>query len=380
LTNSASLRERRKTFAVTGRRSRSDFNILPDTLPARQRDPRYRTKERMSKVSEAKARRLDSLSTSGGVIAAIAIDQRKSLRQMIADAAGVRLEAITDKQLSDFKSAVTRVLTPHASAVLIDPEFGSGAFSHRAAGCGLLMTYESDGYENPRPHRMLALMPTLSVRRLRDMGADGIKILLSYTPFDTEESNDEKKALIERIGYECAALDMPFFLEPVGYDPGGSDPKSIEYAKRKPEIVLRSMEEFSKDIYQVDVLKVEFPVNAEFVEGSAVYAGQAVYDRSEALDLFRQADAITKRPYIYLSAGVSAAHFIDSLRMAHEAGAHFSGVLCGRATWQDGVPVFAREGLAAFEKWLQSAGTQNIAAVNDCLGSAASWRDRAGKA
>jgi tagatose 1,6-diphosphate aldolase len=332
------------------------------------------------RVSEAKARRLDALSTGAGVIAAVAIDQRKSLRQMIAGAAGVPLDGITDEQLGEFKSAVTRVLSRNASAVLIDPEFGSGAFSHRAPGCGLLMTYECDGYENPRPHRMLALMPHLSVRRLRDMGADGIKILLSYTPFDTEESSDAKKALIERIGHECSALDMPFFLEPVGYDPDGGDPKGFEFAKRKPEIVLRSMEEFSKDVYQVDVLKVEFPVNAAFVEGSGVYAGRTAYSRSEALDCFRQADSLARRPYIYLSAGVSAAHFTESLRMAAEAGARFSGVLCGRATWQDGVPVFAREGAAAFEHWLESAGTRNIAAVNECLRGAASWRERTGHA
>ena len=85
----------------------------------------------------------------------------------------------------------------------------------------MLLAYESDGYENPRPNRMLELMPHLTVRRLRDAGADGIKILLSYTPFDDPTANDGKCALIERIGAECEALDMPFFLEPVGHDPTG---------------------------------------------------------------------------------------------------------------------------------------------------------------
>lgn len=143
-------------------------------------------------ISEAKARRLRAVSTRHGIIAAVAIDQRKSLRQMIADAAGTSLDDISDAQLGEFKSAVTRVLTHHASAILMDPEFGSEAFLQRAPGCGLLITYECDGYENPRPHRMLALMPHLSVRQLRDLGADGVKILLSYTPFDDERSNDEK--------------------------------------------------------------------------------------------------------------------------------------------------------------------------------------------
>ena len=288
-------------------------------------------------ISEGKAARLRRLSTGEGVIAAMAIDQRKSLRMMIAGAAGLATEAISDAQVLDFKSAVVRVLSPYASAVLIDSEFGFGAFGERAASCGLLTTYEMDGYENPRPHRMLALMPELSVRRMRDMGSDGIKILLSYTPYDDQVWNDHKLAMIERIGAECEALDMPFFLEPVGYDVNGLDVKGLEYPKRKPEIVLRTMEELSKDVYKVDVLKVEFPVNAAYVDRGA-------YSRKEALDWYRRVDAAAGRPYIYLSAGVSAEQFREQLALASESCAKYSGVLCGRATWQHGAPAYAREG------------------------------------
>ena len=170
------------------------------------------------------------------------------------------------------------------------------AFGQRSKPCGLLITYESDGYENPRPHRMLALMPHLSVRRLQELGADGIKVLLSYTPFGDAAANDAKCAMIERIGHECEALDMPFFLEPVCYDPG-LEPGSLEFARRKPEMVVRLMEEFSKDIYKVDVLKVEFPVNVSFVEGSAVSQGRHAYSRQEALAHYRDADAVARRPY-----------------------------------------------------------------------------------
>jgi tagatose 1,6-diphosphate aldolase len=326
-------------------------------------------------ISAEKAARLRRLATRDGIIAAMAIDQRKSLRMMIASAAGVETEAISDSQLLEFKSAVVTALTPHASAVLIDSEFGHGAFASRAPNCGLLTTYEMDGYENPRPHRMLALMPELSVRRVRDMGSDGIKILLSYTPYDDREWNDHKLAMIERIGAECDALDMPFFLEPVGYDVDGADVKGLEYAKRKPEIVLQTIKELSKDIYKVDVLKVEFPVNAAYIEGCSVYTGQHAYTRAEALEWYRRVDAAADRPYIYLSAGVSAPQFREQLNLAAEAGARYSGVLCGRATWQDGVPVYAKQGRKALEQWLQSDGVANIQAVNECLASAKSWEN-----
>ena len=98
-----------------------------------------------------------------------------------------------------------------------------------------------------------------------------------------------KHAFIERIGADCVTYDIPFFLEFVGYDPKGGDEKGFEYAKAKPEIVKKSMEEFSKPQYFVDVLKVEVPINAEFVEGSAVYKGQTAYTPEEAMAHFRTA-------------------------------------------------------------------------------------------
>ncbi len=290
------------------------------------------------------------------------MDQRRSLRRLIAQAASVPEESIADERLVEFKVAVSRVLTEEASAILLDPEFGRQAFEVRATGCGLLVTYESDGYENPRPHRMLELMPNSSVLRLRDMGADGIKILLSYTPHEDKDANDRKCAMVERIGHECDALHMPFFLEPVGYDPSGLDVRSLAYAKLKPEVVIQTMEEFSRDRYRVDILKVEFPIDAG-------YLGEA-YSKTEALEIFRRADATARCPYIYLSAGVASSQFTESLQLAAEAGARFSGVLCGRANWQEGVPTFANQGLHAFEEWLQTKGLANVQAVNECLQSA----------
>ena len=241
----------------------------------------------------------------------MAIDQRGSLRQMMLDAGGTAADA----HIAEFKSAVVAALTPHASAVLIDPEIGLPAAARRAPGCGLLLAYEMDGYNNPRPHRMVALIAEQSARRLRDLGADGVKILLHYSPDDDAAANDQKLALIERIGHECEAAGVPFFLEPVGYDPGGMNPNGFAFAKRKPEIVLHMMEEFSKDMYKVDILKVEFPVNVAFVGGA-----EPAYTREQALDYFRRADALAKRPYIYLSAGVRGAQFLASLDLAREAG------------------------------------------------------------
>jgi len=316
---------------------------------------------------------MKALATDGGVIAAAAMDQRGSLRKALSKAKGVHPEQITYEMMAEFKTAVTKILTPYASAILLDPEFGLGATRARAANTGLLLAYEKSGYDNTRPGRLPDLLDHVSARRIVDWGADAVKVLMYYTPFEDEQVNDIKRAFIERIGAECQALDIPFFLEFLGYDPKGGDEKGPEYARIKPEVVRRSMEEFSRPQYHVDVLKVEVPVNTRFVEGSGVFEGQVVYSMDEALEHFRSAAAAAKKPFIYLSAGVSNKQFVESLYMASRAGVDFSGVLCGRATWKDGIPVYAKHGLRALEDWLQSEGVRNIRAVNDALTGAKPW-------
>jgi tagatose 1,6-diphosphate aldolase len=311
---------------------------------------------------------LHAIATSRGTIAAIAIDQRRSLRRMIAAATGLPEAQVPDSQLIEFKQSVIENLSAHASAILIDPEYGLGVLGRRASQTGLLLTYEVDGFDNPRPHRMLALLPQYSVRRLGELGAAGVKILLSWSPEEDGEANDQKRALIERIGDECAGAGIPFLLEPVVYDPQGSDLRGEAFACRKPALVRDTIEEFSRPFYQVDVLKVEFPIVMSQV-------GKA-YSREQALDAFRAVDAVARCPYIYLSAGVALDEFVGSLEMAACAGARFSGVLCGRAAWQDGVAVFAREGRTALDGWLATEGVRNVRRIGDHLKEACPWWER----
>ena len=216
------------------------------------------------------------------------------------------------------------------------------------------------------------MLDNWSVRRLKEAGADCVKVLLYYTPTDGQAINDKKHAWVERIGDECRANDIPYFLEFVGYDEG-VDEKGLEFAKKKPEIVIGSMAEFTKDKYGIDVMKVEVPVNMKFVEGAKSYAGQKAYSKTEAMDHFRKASAVATKPFIYLSAGVSNAEFNEGLALAAEAGVKFNGVLCGRATWKDGIPVYAKQGAKAFEQWLQTEGVKNIENVNTSLKAATSW-------
>src|SRR6202044_1114367 len=163
----------------------------------------------MPKMTPGKLAGLKAVSNAEGVIAAAAMDQRGSLQKSLAKERGATADS---HDLEVFKTLVTEVLTKHASAILLDPEFGLPASKHRN-GKGLLLAYEKTGYDAAEPGRLPDLLDVWSVRRLKEAGADCIKILLYYTPFEKSPINDFKHAWVERIGDECLAHDIPFFLE-----------------------------------------------------------------------------------------------------------------------------------------------------------------------
>ncbi|MED4634218.1 tagatose-bisphosphate aldolase [Peribacillus frigoritolerans] len=326
----------------------------------------------MLDLTKNKLEALKRLSDENGVIGALAIDQRGSLKKMIASGDA---NLVGDDGIIRFKELVSEELTPFATAILLDPEYGLPAAKVRDKNAGLLVAYEKTGYDASEVGRLPDLLPECSVKRLKEAGADAIKFLLYYDVDEEEKINNYKHVYMERVGSECAAEDLPFFLEIVTYDAENNDVKSKEYAKVKPNKVIRAMKEFSKPQYQVDVLKVEVPIDMNFVEGYA--EGEAVYSKEQAAFLFKEQSEATELPFIFLSAGVSAKLFQETLKFARESGSTFNGVLCGRATWKDGVASFAISGEQAGRAWLQDAGKRNIEELNVVLKeTASSWFEK----
>jgi len=285
------------------------------------------------KLTAQKRKYLENLSDENGFISALAIDQRGALKKMLNKH---QASEATAEQIKEFKVLVSKHLTKYSSSILLDPEYGL---------------------------------------RLKEEGADAVKFLLYYDVDESDEINNQKRAYMERVGAECVAEDIPFFLEILSYNYKDADNSTAEFAKLKPRKVIEAMKEFSKPRYNVDVLKVEVPVNMKYVEGFA--DGEVVYTKEEAASYFKQQDEATNLPYIYLSAGVSAKLFQDTLKFAHDSGAKFNGVLCGRATWANGVEVFAKDGEEATVNWLNTVGRKNIEELNEVVAkTATSWKEK----
>ncbi|WP_171313827.1 tagatose-bisphosphate aldolase [Enterococcus cecorum] len=312
-------------------------------------------------LTAGKTKAMKNLMSEDGIIAALAIDQRGALKKMMK---ALDFEPKAG-DIERFKELVSEELTPYASSILLDPEYGLPASKVRAENSGLLIAYEKTGYDATVPGRLPDLLSVWSAKRIKEQGADAVKFLLYYDVDEDKEINEQKHAFVERIGSECAAEEMPFYLELLSYDANNADNGSKEFAKVKPHKVIEMMKEFSKPRYQVDVLKVEVPVNMKYVEGFA--KGEVVYTKEEAAKYFKEQSEATNLPFIFLSAGVSASLFQDTLRFAHDAGSTFNGVLCGRATWADGVKPFVTGDEAQVRDWLQTQGRKNIEELNEVL-------------
>ena len=165
------------------------------------------------------------------------------------------------------------------------------------------MAYEKSGYDNTQEGRIPLLLPGWTVCQSLEAGANCVKLLVYYSPFEESSVNQQKHAFVERVGAECVCHDIPFFLEFVGYDPTGTL-QGVEYARRKPEIVTESIREFSKASYNVDVLKVKIPVDLQYTTGSRSFKGpDEAYSKEEAKELYLKSAEAARRPFIYLSAG-----------------------------------------------------------------------------
>lgn len=323
-------------------------------------------------LTAGKAAGLNAMADDRGVIAALALDQRGLLKNMLTRELGG--SEPTEDMMSEFKKLTASVLTREASSILLDVEYGLPA-AKNINGKGLLLAYEKSGYSPQFPEKLPTVTEGWSVLRLKRAGANAVKVLLFYSPFEDGWVNEQKKAWVERVGAECCANDMPMFLELLSYKVGGGDEGNLAFAKLKPQIVKASIEEFTQEKYGADVLKLEVPISMAHTAGTSVYKGEQAYTQAEAENLIRSCAELTDKPIVYLSAGVPTSAFLETLELALASGARFHGVLCGRATWQDGVPVYVKRGADGLREWLSTTGLSNVRNINQVLKNAHPWHE-----
>ena len=156
-------------------------------------------------LSSAKKKGLEPVSDRGGVVAALAIDQHGAMREPFGKAMVIAPEDRPAEKLVPYQEAVSGPLIQHASAIRLDAEFRLLAANERASGTGPLLAYENTGCDKKVPGRLPSLLVHRSRQRLVKAGVDCVKLLLYYSSMSSEEINNQKHALVKRVGAECMA-------------------------------------------------------------------------------------------------------------------------------------------------------------------------------
>jgi len=250
---------------------------------------------------------LTTLARPSGGFAMLAVDQREALRDMMHRARSAR---ISDADMTEFKVAATRALTPYASAVLVDPEFAwESVVSQRAVDptCALIAAADRFVAGEDEFVREASFDTTLDYAAMKAQGAAALKLLVLWREDqDPQARIDEVSAFVD----ECRSLGLVSIIEPVSRGRWDGAPSDVEAGVLA---AARELGDLGADIY-----KAEVPFKA-------AESDERVFDACRELT-----DAING-PWVVLSSGVDAGRFPDAVGIACRAGA--SGFLAGRAVW-----------------------------------------------
>jgi tagatose 1,6-diphosphate aldolase len=283
----------------------------------------------MIELSPGKLWGMRRMADASGRFKMTAVDQRPPIKDPIAKYYGLKEAPYDD--VARFKALLIETLQAESSAMLLDPHYaiprGIGLLSPQR---GLIVTLEDSVFRETEGGRLSSQIDDWSVEKIKRLGGDAVKVLAWYRPDADEKTNAHQRDFVKQIGDACRRFDLPFLLELLVY-PLARDANQtrdyIEMRGKKADVVLKSLEEFAKPDYGVDVFKLESPLNADGVPGAGAEGSE------EVQRIYDEMGRLAGRPWVMLSAGAGKEQFRNILTHAYRAGA--SGYLAGRAIWLD---------------------------------------------
>lgn len=282
-----------------------------------QNQPDYLDYETKNMTTVGKFRHLSRTTTENGHFVITAIDHRTNLLEKLNQYVATPL---SNEVFTQFKQDVIGTLAPHSSGILTDPAYGIGrgiTSGTLSRDIGLLAPIEVTDYDLHPAQRSVEMIPGWSVKKIKLVGGDGVKLLLPYNP--GAKNIEEKYDFVRQIVADCATYDIPFFLEPIPYALNPDDTLSNQELL---EISINMCETFSA--MGVDILKLPFPLDHK----------QST-NEDEWLSACNTINEACTVPWALLSAGVNFETFLKQSKIACQAGA--SGVIVGRAVWAEAV-------------------------------------------
>jgi sulfofructosephosphate aldolase len=252
--------------------------------------------------------RLADLARPSGAFAMLAVDQREAMRLMFAAAGAPR--PVADEVLTEFKTTAARILSPWASATLVDRQFcldrvlETGAL---APSSGLIVAADEFLPGNGIPVDAVRVDVGVDPVAVRARGAKALKLLVLWR---SDEDPAERRAMVADFVARCRSAGLVSIIEPVV-----RPPRRGWAFDREAAIVAAAAElgDTGADLY-----KAEMPLGGKGSEADLLAACRRLNEKMAM-------------PWVILSSGVAADVFGRAVRIAMAAGA--SGFLAGRAVW-----------------------------------------------
>lgn len=251
---------------------------------------------------------IKDITRASGGFAMLAVDQREAMRLMFA-AAGAKIP-VADSVLTDFKVNAAKILSPYASAVLLDQQFCyHQAVEQNAVAKSCAMIVAADDFipGNGIPVDNVVIDKKINAQAVKRDGAKALKLLVLWR---SDEDAQQRLDMVKEFNELCHSNGLLSIIEPVVRPPRCGDKFDREQA------IIDAAKELGDS--GADLYKVEMPL---YGKGT----------RSDLLTASQRLNGHINMPWVILSSGVDEKLFPRAVRVAMEAGA--SGFLAGRAVW-----------------------------------------------
>lgn len=251
---------------------------------------------------------LKDITRPSGGFAMLAVDQREAMRLMFA-AAGAPVP-VTDQHLTDFKVNAAKILSPYASAILVDQQFCYRQIVEQQAvanSCAMIVAADEFIPGNGIPVDSVVIDKSIDAQAVKRDGGKALKLLVLWR---SDEDSQQRLAMVKAFNEKCHAQGLLSIIEPVVRPPRRGDKFDREQA------IIAAAKELGDS--GADLYKVEMPLSGRGDASTLLGASQKLNDQ-------------INMPWVILSSGVDEKLFPRAVRIAMSAGA--SGFLAGRAVW-----------------------------------------------
>lgn len=279
---------------------------------------------------------IKDITRASGGFAMLAVDQREAMRLMFA-AAGAK-SPVSDSVLTDFKVNAAKILSPYASAILVDQQFCYRQVVEQnavAKSCAMIVAADAFIPGNGIPVDSVVIDKSIDPQAVKQDGAKALKLLVLWR---SDEDAQQRLDMVKEFNEMCHSSGLLSIIEPVVRPPRRGDKFDREQA------IIDAAKELGDS--GADLYKVEMPL---YGKGS----------QKELLTASQRLNENINMPWVILSSGVDEKLFPRAVSVAMTAGA--SGFLAGRAVWSSVV------GLPDTELMLRDVSAPKLQRLGDIV-------------